>query len=307
MPLTRFDNPQEIRPLVSACIEKYGWMPEHHLDNFLHSADTGYRSVFFLSPEGYGMMGYVAPEKGKWEMVVEPCAPEDARVPFILNVLRDLFASPDTASVSLEIREETHRRIVRGLPEKLRARTVAETLIWPVMALSGYDASLQGPFYKPLRNVRNRFLREHASAMVPADTVPREALHAVLQAWKQNRPATHRAYLPAYRAFVDTGFAGTEQAYALVVDGKPEAFAAGWRIPNSDGYYPAILLHSYACWGLGEMFMMETLGRIKGSGYAFADLGGSDAPLLSFKKRFGPVTTYDTKRFSVVRDDSASR
>ena len=289
------------------CLGRYGWMPEHHLENFLHSTDEGCQRFFFLSPEGYGMMGYYAPAKGKWEMVVEPCAPEEARVLFILSLLDELFASPETISVSLEIREETHRRVVCGLPGHLRARTVAETLIWPVMDFSRYDASLQGPSYKPLRNARNRFLREHTSAMVPADTVPKEALHEVLQKWKRNRPATHRAYLPAYQAFIDTGFAGTENAYALIVDGKPEAMTAGWRIPNSDGYYLAISLHSYAEWGLGEMLMMETLMRIKEKGYAYIDLGGSDAPLLSFKKRFGPVTTYDTKRFSVVRNDTPDR
>lgn len=299
--LTRYDNPKKSRALVEACISKYGFAPEHTYDCFIHSAEDGWKPVFFMTEEGYGLMAYFISESDEWSMVTDPLAPPETRAEVLAEFLRLIFAKKKTEGAYLQCEEGTRKKMLKIVSAKLNVRRPSEDFIWPILDLSAYTSDLLGPRMKSMRNVRTRFLREHTLKIVDAHKVPKEDLHELVKKWKKNRPATHRAYAAEYHALIDAGFKGTTGAIAFIVDGKAEALSAGWPVPNSECYYHSLALHTYTYWGLGEMLMLESLSRIKKEKYALVNLGGSDKNLLSFKKKFGNVTTYKTQYFSVVR------
>ena len=246
-------------------------------------------------------MAYFIRESDEWSMVTDPLAPPEYRAEILAAFLANIFASKKTEGAYLQCEEDTRKQMLKIVSPKIKVRRPSEDFIWPILDLSTYTSDLLGPRMKSMRNVQNRFLREHTLKIVDAHTVAKEELHELVKKWKKNRPATHRAYAAEYHALIDSRFHGTNGAIAFIVDGKPEALSAGWPVPNSECYYHSLALHTYTHWGLGEMLMLESLKRIKKEKYAYVNLGGSDKNLLSFKKKFGHVTTYKTQYFSVVR------
>ncbi len=301
MVLSRFDNVISARSEIGACISRFGFAPEHTYESFTHSAEEGWKSVFFVSRNGYGLMAYYIEQDKEWSVTADPLAPPGERGAVRLEFFEHAFSDSGIKSVYLECETETRKHILAFLPATLHAGRVRETLSWPVLNLHAYDTALPGARMKPMRNVRGRFLREHSLDITVPDTVPKPELHAIVDAWKKNRPATHRAYAAEYHALIDDNFTGTSGTSVFLVDGRPEALSGGWPVPNSAGYYHALALHTYRHWGLGEMLMLESLSRMKADGYAFANLGGSDTNLLAFKKKFGEISVYTTCGFSVVR------
>jgi hypothetical protein len=294
--LVRNDTPDDIRFSIESCIATHGFAAEHSYDCFKYYTDPDQQRVFFSSSEGYGLMTYVKDKKGAWEVFGEPIAPRESRAEVLASFLGIVFSSPKTQEASFEISAETRTALLKVLPKGLRSRAIKETLLWPVLDMHTYDPLLPGSHSKPLRNTQNRFLREHSYSLVDAGTVEKKVLHNIVDAWKKDRPATHRAYDSEYHKMIDSNFAGTNGGKVLLVDGIPEGMSAGWAIPNSPSYYLALALHSYAYWGLGEI-----LKYIKEQGFASVDLGGSDEPLLAFKKNFGELEVYKTHRFAIAR------
>ncbi|MEK6869533.1 MAG: hypothetical protein AABX74_04840, partial [Nanoarchaeota archaeon] len=96
-------------------------------------------------------------------------------------------------------------------------------------------------------------------------------------------------------------FKGMDMAKTLYVNGKPCTITAGWKIPNTKNYYSSIGIFDYSCQGLGEIANMDDLNRLKKQGYEYADFGGSEKALLSFKRKFRPEKIYKTYIFSIAR------
>ena len=292
---------KEFRPRAEVCIATYGWTAEHNLECFLHTLEDGGRCIFLETAEGYGLLVHVYDQKGEWVLFSEPLAPENVRSILISEFLEYAFSFGDTQTVWVELTEKTRNELLVRMPRAFRARKSVETLFWPTLNLQELDPLFSGPQFKSLRNAENRFLREHTMSVVDACTQSAASLHGVVDAWGKNRAGSDRAYRTHYQALIADGFAGTDIAQVLLVDGKAEAFFAGWSIPTSNGFYLGVALHSYAYWGLGEMLFLVGLRLAKEARYGFIDLGGSGEALLSFKEKFGTSAQYRTDRFSVAR------
>lgn len=305
--LKRFDDPSDMRSVAEECIKRHGWTPEHNYEGFLYQMEKGNQGVFFQSAEGYGLLGYFSP-KGTCELFSEPMGPAESRGALIAAFCRESFSFSETTSVSLEITSASRAAFLKEASPAFSVRRTTRNYIWPILNLRTYDEALAGSEFKALRNVRNRFTREHTLRIAEATQVPAAPLHAVVDAWSKNRPATDPVHSEQYHRAIDERFAGTVGAKVFIIDHKPEALLAGWPIPNSPRtYYPFLMLHSYAHWGLGEMLMLEALGWMKGEGYDFTELGGCDRKLLAFKEKFGEIKTYMLHWFSVVRNEEPWR
>jgi hypothetical protein len=299
MILETHENMTEARPLIERSLELHGWAAEHNIEHFLHSEEPESRNVFFAAGE-WGLLAQMGDDEAY--LFAEPMAPKEARAEMVAAFCEEMLRKQEMKKVFLELTSETRLRLIKILPSSMRARSVAETFIWPVLDLEAYDPAHPGSEGKPMRNAKSRFFREHKVEFIKACDADGERLHKIIDLWQGNRPAKHRAYPAEYHALIDNKFVGTDGGNVILVDGIAEAFSAGWPIINSDGgYYHAVALHSYAHWGLGEVALMSDLDRLKNVGYKFADLGGSDKPLFAFKKKFGKVSLYKTHWFSVVR------
>jgi hypothetical protein len=301
MNLSRLDDLAASERTIRTCIESYGFAPEHSYESFVDSAEEGWSGAFFMNDEGYGLMAYHIKKDNEWMVLVDAVAPEAGRAQIFFSFLTYALIEAKAEAAYVQCLSETRKELVRLARPTLRLRRTSEKFMWPVLDLKTYDPSLLGPRMKPLRNVLNRFSREHTLELVLPSSLPKAPLHAIVDLWKKNRPAKHRAYAAEYHTLIDEDFRGTEGALVFVVDGKPEAISASWPIPNSRGLYHSVALHTYAHWGLGEILMLKSLEQMKRSTYDFVNLGGSDANLLSFKQKFGNTEIYTTEYFSVVR------
>lgn len=296
--LTRYQG-ADMNNLVARCIISYGWAAEHNADDFFHSAEPTSESAFFFTPEGFGVL--VQLYRDDWWLFAEPMAPCSMRAPLIKELCRQAFANSGIKKVVVELSSSTRLALLRILSPEFRAAAIAETLVWPVLNLKTYDTSYGGHAYKSLRNVRNRFYRQHSVAIRDAREAPKDDLHDIVRKWKTGRHASHRDIVASYHGAIDNCFNGTYSAHIVIVDGTAEALNAGWPIPHSHRYYLATSIHTYAHWGLGEFSFMKELEWLKDENFQAVDLGGSDKKLFAFKKQFGEVTTYRTHRFSIYR------
>jgi hypothetical protein len=297
-PLTRCPE-SEMRERVSKCIEQFGWAPEHQVNCFFHSKDEDFESAFFMTPDGRGLLVHIYDTE--WVLFSEPLAPEDERGRLVKALCREAFTHAGIGKVVVELVPQTRRALLEVLPPEFRSRSIAETMWWPVLDLAAYDPSFTGPEYKSLRNAKNRFFREHSVETKDAREVSKTDIHDIVKRWQKGRKASHNVMPAEYHALIDDDFRGADSTRVVFVDGKPEAFYAGWQIPRTRTYYLAISLHSYAHWGLGEVAMIDALDHLKTGGWEAVDLGGSDKKLFAFKEQFGKVSMYKTHYFSIVK------
>lgn len=301
MTLSRLDDLSASEQTIRNCIASFGFAPEHTYESFVDSAEEGWSSFFFMNDAGHGLMAYRIEKDNEWMVLADSVAPAPGRAQMLSSFLAYALLEAMAEAVYVQCLSETRKELVQLAHPDIRLRRTSEKFIWPVLDLKTYDPTLSEPRMKPLRNVRNRFSREHTLELVAPASQPVEPLHAVVDLWKKNRPAKHRAYAAEYHTLIDEKFRGTEGALVFLVDGKAEAITASWPIPNSRGLYHSVALHTYAHWGLGEILMLKSLEYMKQSAYDFVNLGGSDENLLAFKQKFGNTTTYTTEYFSVIR------
>lgn len=297
---TRHDDIQVVRPVIERCIANFGWAPEHNPDYFFHSFEADLTNAFFVTSEGWGVLAQISNDV--WYLFAEPMAPGQVRAGIVREFCRLALMGGDTKKVVVELTAQTRRDLLKILGPEFRSRAIAETFLWPILSLVIHDPEYAGSAYKPLRNARNRFFRDHAVEVKSAQEISADALHDIVQRWERGRRASHESISEAYHALIDDQFRGTRGARVLVIDGRAEALSAGWKIPNSHTFYLAVSLHTYAHWGLGEAALMEDLKWLQEQGFYAVDLGGSDKKLFAFKKQFGAVTTYKTHQFSIVRN-----
>jgi hypothetical protein len=167
--------------------------------------------------------------------------------------------------------------------------------------MSKFDPMLRGKEWKKIRNIRNRFYKQHKVKVVDTKKVPKEELRRILDDWLKRRNAHDRVEKHYYVNLIENNLKGVDMAKTLIVDGKPCSITAGWKIPNSNNYYSSIGILDYSYEGLGEVTNIEDLKRLKRENYDYVDFGGSDKVLLYFKKKFKPEKIYKTYIFSIVR------
>jgi hypothetical protein len=305
------------RKLVESTINEYGSQAEH---NFMHYSykDDGYaKNVFLLSGNGkHGLMANVT-RRGIWRLIAEPLAPREKYKELMFELFDYALDSNDSPTphdfagkhkgngkkVFLELTEDVTKEIKHELAasKKYRGLTNNFILYWPVYNLKAFDQTLPGKDWKKLRNVLNAFTKSHKVEVIPSKEVGKEKLREMILEWRKNRAAKDSVNNKFYLQIIDSGFEGFDMARTVMVDGKPCSITGGWKIPNTKGYYSSLGIINYACDGLGEYANIDDLGAIKALGCEFADFGGSDLQLLSFKKKFKPEKIYKTYIFGVVK------
>ncbi len=297
---------------VKQCISAYGSAPEHNFAYFLSRTELGGVSLFIKSGQ-HGLLASYRPRVGELMAIAQPLAPAVEHARLTVEAARLCFDSLGCRKFVVEQGPELRRESLplfrqagfRDLPPRC-------VFHWPEFNLAGWDGDiLQGEKWKDIRNVKNRFHREHSVEAVDSSSLPKEALRQVVAEWAAgrrnnsdgaNRENSNFAYVEPYYRLIDAGFAGVAHAKTLVVDGIPSSIAAGWEIPNSDrGYYSAIGVCSYRFDGLAEVASMEDLVMLKAAGYRLVDFGGSSKALLKFKMKFRPTSVYKTIVYAVSR------
>ena len=295
-------DPKIFLPHIVAAIQKYGYAPEHNADWFLFYGTKNQTPVFVSWPDGTGVMAKKEPSV--WHLFSEPLASEGERGKRVAELAISVLQDERIKEIVVEARPETRDEILQALPPNFVASPISYTLTWPMMDMSTFDPELPGGHFKRIRNVRTRFYNEHTVAMADVGTVDKKNLHAIVDRWEAalKEKKTPEILPDQYHTTIDGNFAGTKTARAMMVDGAPVGFNAGWEVPNSDIFYAAIGIHDYSLPDLGAILYLEDLAWLKNHGYKMVDTGGVDeGGPLEFKNKFLPVSYYKTHVFSIVR------
>ena len=123
----------------------------------------------------------------------------------------------------------------------------------------------------------------------------------IVHDWRKNRKNTNHAAYQEYLKIIDSNFKGFDETRIMVVDNKPRAITAGWKVPNSSQYYSSLGIYDYSIDRMGEIANLDDLDYLKSKGYKIVNFGGSEDKLLGFKNKFKPGSSYKTYIFSVKK------
>ena len=287
---------------ILECIRRHGFAREHNFWFFCNQ-QSDYAKVYFFKSNGYGLFA-VRYKSGIWEFIGEVLAPEEKRLQLFWDFLDFALIGKKDKKVFTFIPEG----FCNGVNDRIKAsnkyKVTNDPIIYttPIFNLKKWDEDLKGSEWKKMRNIRNQFFKLHNAEIVPCKELKKEKLFEVLRQWRKNRPkAEMNYYTEMYLNFIKNDFEGCDMARSVVVDGKPCTITAGWGIPNTKSYYPAIGLYNYNYPGLGEIANIDDLTQIKKRNFEFADFGDSTESLLQFKKKFKPESFYRTYWFHIAR------
>ncbi len=288
---------------LNAHIKKFGYRPEHQAQLFLYEADPECKLNYF----DFGDYGGIFAERkaAQWFISEEPIAPPAKGVQLFLEVLEHIFSARRGKKVfledwTLEFKNKCAEAL-RPLPYRiLRPNTVQYC---PMINLKKFDETLAGGEMKGLRYVRNRFLNNHRIDIKDACEVPTDQMFNLLKVWAKARTARDEVWAPDYVKFIQNGFPECAIKRAIYINGILRGLSAGWRIPNSTGYYIYMDIHDYSDEYLGEFVTLDHILQVKETGFRYLDFGGSDKGLLNFKKKFHPEYIYKTYNFSITLFD----
>ncbi len=234
-----------------------------------------------------------------WNVTAEPLAPRPDRPAFLIAIARDAFARGARA-LTFEGREDFIDAVRASAPAGWAIEEV-RPYYWPVFDLATWNSAMPGGEHRDVRNKLNRFQREHSWRIVPAPTVDRQALTALLDRWISARDRPEGVERSYYATGIANGFRWFDESRVVMIGDVPAALTAGWRIPNSArGFYSAWGIYDYAYPGVGEFANWDDLANLQRRGYRFADFGGSDKTLLEFKRKFGRASVYVTRAFKAA-------
>lgn len=306
-------NPAERELEIKRCIERFGHSAEHNFGYFLSKAELGAKSIFLFSGAGHGVMASYSDKRREVFALSEPLAPKEMQADVLMEAMSACFEQLGCRKFVVEqpaeLRDITLKRLTGSVYSAHKPRYY---FYWPVFEMGKWDGdAMQGDKWKQLRNVQNRFFREHRVEVVDSWTVEKEKLLQIVDSWVKrrkflgigaNRKDSNFAYVEPYVNMIKMGFKDVKLAKTLVVDGVPSTITAGWDIPNSDnGYYSAVGIFNYGCEGLSEVANLDDLRRLKELGYREVDFGGSPKPLLNFKLKFRPTGIYKTFTFAITK------
>lgn len=304
------EETEENQSLIEKAIQKYGYAPEHNFFHFRNWQGEGARNFLFQFDKGAVL---ARQEDEVWYIFSEILAPhgachserseESMRVKILSKFLNHCFGDKMAEKVVVEFETNFYKEVLKFLKlSPWRACPVNYSLIWPIFDLAKWDSELSGGEWKKLRYQINLFYRQHKVEIVDGRDCAASDLKKIVEAWRKKRQGSDRSYFYPYENLIDSGFAGVKFCRVFVVDGAPVTITAGWEILNQRGsYYSAVGLHNYSCDYLGEAANADDLSFLKKQGYQWANFGGGEEELTSFKMKFHPCQTYDTHVFSIKR------
>jgi hypothetical protein len=294
------DNFEE---LAENSINKWGHCDEHNFSHFLSLGTSAKIPVFVSFSSSMGILALKSKTGKIWYVVREVLAPKEKKADLFLEFAEYIIANLGIEKIQVEFEEEFRNELLQKLENTdLRAYAVNYHLDWPLFDMEKWDGdTMQGRDWKKLRNIKNKFYREHKiEAKNPAD-VDKKELKRIVSEWKSKRNADDFAYTHEYMDVVENRFNGFDEVRILFIDDRPRAITAGWKVPNSNQYYSSLGIFDYSFDRLGEIANLDDLTYLKAKGYKVVNFGGSDSDLLEFKKKFRPHSQYRTYTFSIAR------
>jgi hypothetical protein len=297
-------DPLKHPALVKRSLSKYSHFVEHHFEHYLCIEDKDSILSFADCGKGRGVL-LSTDGKGKWRVFPNGVlALPQERYALLEKLFRYLLLKKHAKKVVLEVDERFRSEILDHLSDskKFKALSLNYLLYWPVFHMELFDSKMKGRKWKKLRNIRNRFQKQHRTRMVDARNVPTDKLEGIVMEWMRRRRQTDVVSKQYYLNAIRSRFKGFTLAKVIYVDGEPCTITAGWEVKNGEKhYYSAIGLLNYAHLGIGEFANLMDLLLLKKKGYRIVDFGGSGASLLGFKSKFRPHAIYKTYVFSVVK------
>ncbi len=296
-----YKNIQKAKPKILSSIRKFGFMPEHNFYHFLYKQAPTRQCVFFDFGKGRGLMATFNKSSNAWSVNSEVLALSEERMDFFLKFLNYVFFKKNAKKVVVEFAEGFKSRVFARLklsPYKVNANY---SLYWPVYDLASFDEYLRGKQWKKFRNIRNRFHNTLQVKVMNPRKVGKDTLKGILMSWLRRRHPRDRVDHTYYLNAINNKLEGLEMARTLSINNEPCSISAGWKIPNSNGFYCSIGIFDYKHKNLGEFANLDDMINLKKTGYKCVDLGGSDKAILDFKKKFKPAKIYKTCIFSIAR------
>lgn len=293
------NDPRNIFQRLKYHINKFGNSPNHNpiflLDYYI---PIGYRPIYFDFKIKGGVLVYTNQKIA--QIITGPIAPAKFQRELFLATAPILFKRWHIKKLLIEdCSIELRKEILKYLPSlRLRARSPA-ILLWPVLDLVKWSEKCEGKKWKGIRYARNLFLKNPDIKIKDAKLIKKDKLYALIKKWRTSKKG-ERVYYRQYDRAVKKGFLGCDLQKAILIKERPIALTAGWRIPNSKGYYHFISIHDYDYEYLGEFANFVALSELKQREFSFIDFGGSEKGLLAFKMKFHPTGIYKTYSFYVA-------
>jgi len=291
------------RSKIEKCIKKYGYSAEHNFFYYQNEQSKTIRNVFFLFKDDMGILAQKS-KSDVWYTISEVLAPEDKRLDVFFRFLNHIFNRECAKKVFVELHEDFRDKVVEKIKksEKYRHHRPSYMLYWPIFHMDKWKGDkLRGKEWKKLRNIRNRVLRRHSIKFYDHTKFSKDQLKKVVKDWIDSRIGSEYADKQFYFNLIDNEFNGYDLVRILCVNKEPCCITAGWKIPNSKNYYSNLGILNYKYDGIGELSNLNDLKFLKKRGFKKVDFGGSDKPLLEFKKKFKPHEVYKTYYFSISK------
>ena len=295
---------KKYREDIQKAIRRYGHCAEHNYYHYQYYEEDKEKNIFFKLENSKGILSSYDQKNNFWYLFPSGIlSPKEERFKILIKFLDYTLKRKKGKKLFVEVNEDFRKEILKKLKnlKSYRACSSPFILYWPLYNMSKFDAELGGKEWKKLRNIKNRFYKQHKVKIIDAEKIPKEELKKILDVWLKRRNAHDRVEKHYYVNLIENNLKGVDMAKILIVDGKPCSITAGWKIPNSNNYYSSIGILDYSYEGLGEVANIEDLKELKRKNYDYVDFGGSDKVLLYFKKKFKPEKIYKTYIFSIVR------
>jgi len=288
---------------IKRSIKKHGYFAEHNYLHYLYNQTEWDKNIFFDFGNDKVLLTQFYEKNNVWSLFPNGIlAPEKDRLGLLLEASDYILKEQKAKKFYVEVLEGLRKGILNKFKVKNSFRACdADILYWPMYNMNLWSEKLEGSKWKKLRNVRNKFYKEHKVRVRDSREVPKEELNKIVLDWLKRRSDNDRVDKDYFLNLIDNNFEGLDMAKTMYIDGKPCTITAGWKIPNSNNYYSSIGIVDYSYPGLGEVTNIDDLNRLKRKGFDYVDFGGSDKVLLYFKKKFRPEKIYKTYLFSIVR------
>lgn len=289
---------------IKASINKHGFTPEHYFHYYRDEETTSRKNIFASFDNKMGILAQKS--KKYWNTISEVLAPDKKRLDLTLEFLNHVFTKNSIKHVEVEFDDNFREKLfVNPLFKKIYKTKHGRTLWWPVFDMKKWDGNkLEGKKWKKMRNIKNRLYKKHEVEFKNPEDFNKKQLKKVVKDWVAGRVGNDAAQAQSYYNNIDNNFEGFHSVKVMAVDGKPCAITGGWKIVNSDDFYSCLGLLDYKHPGIGEISNLQDLISLKKHKLGFVDFGGSDPPLLEFKKKFKPHKIYKTHQFFIYKRKS---
>lgn len=289
--------------IARKAIEKHGNCEEHNYEHFISLGTSAKQLVFISFDNDMGILALKSKTGKVWYMIREVLAPKEQKTKLFLEFADYVLNKLNMERLEVELDKDSRKELKNNLSKvNLRPCALNFYLEWPLFNMETWNGDIMpGKDWKKLRNIKNKFYKEHKVEVKQPKDIDKEELKRIVIEWKKERKADDFAYHREYLHTIDNDFKGFDEVRVLIVDDKPCAITAGWKVPNSDQYYSAFGVLDYSFDRLGEIANLDDLTHLKDKGYKTVNFGGSDDELLDFKKKFKPDSIYNTYTYSIKK------